>query len=106
MFHIFNWTAGHTYGAIHGEVQNIYIVIHRKICFVLSELFSVAKQARFPTLGSKPSWLQSKILPLSHEETSASKENLNGYVSQLLLFTYIRSTAIESSIYMKSLALR
>ena len=46
----------------------IYIVIHRQICFVLSEHFSVARQARFLKLGSKPGWLkrQSKILPLSH----------------------------------------
>ena len=84
----------------------IYIVIHRQICFVLSELFSVARQARFPKLGSKPGWLkcQSKILPLSQEETSASEGNLNGYVSQLFLFTYICLTATESLIHMKSLA--
>ena len=31
----------------------IYIVSHRQICFVLFELFSVARQARFPNLGSK-----------------------------------------------------
>ena len=86
----------------------IYIVIHRQTCFVLLELFSVARQAIFPKLWSKPSWLkrQSKILPLSHEETSASEGNLNAYVSHLFLFTYIRLTATESSIYMKSLALR
>ena len=36
----------------------IYIVIHRQICFVLSELFSVARQARFPKLWSKSSWLK------------------------------------------------
>ena len=70
----------------------IYIVIHRKTCFVLSELFSATRQARFLKLGSKPGWLkrQSKILPLSHEETSASEGNLNAYVSHLFLFTYIR----------------
>ena len=50
----------------------IYIVIHRQTCIVLSELFSVARQARFSKLGSKPGWLkrQSKILRLSHEENS------------------------------------
>ena len=32
----------------------IYIVIHGQTCFVLSELFSMARQARFPKLGSKP----------------------------------------------------
>ena len=84
----------------------IYIVIHRQICFVQSELISVARQPKFPKLGSKLGWLkrQSKILPLSHEETSASGGNLNGYESQLLLFTYIRLTATESSIHRKSLA--
>ena len=88
-------------------IRNIlYIVIHRRICFVLSELISVARRVRFPKLGSKPGWLkcQSKILPLSHEETSASDVNLNGYESKLLLFTYIRLTATESSIHMNSLA--
>ena len=60
-----------------------------RFCFILSELFSVARQARFLKLESKPGWLkhQSKILPLSHEETSASEGNLNAYVSHL--FTYI-----------------
>ena len=84
----------------------IYIIIHRQICFVLSELISVARQDRFPKLGSKPGWLkrQSKILPLNHEEASIIEVNLNGYESQLLLFTYIRLTATESSIHMKSLA--
>ena len=45
----------------------IYIYCHPPIdCFVLSELFSVARQARFPKLGSKPGWLerQFKVLPL------------------------------------------
>ncbi len=79
MFHIF-WQPIYIY-IMQTET---YIVIHRQICFVLSELFSVVRQARFPKLGLKPGWLkwQSKILPLSHEETSASEGNLNGYVSQ------------------------
>ena len=86
----------------------IYIVIHRQTCFVLSELFSVARQDRFPMLGSKPDWLkrQCKILPLGHEETSASEGNLNAYASHLFLFTYIRLTATESSIHLKNLAWR
>ena len=76
----------------------IYIVIHGQICFVLSELSSVAWWARFPKLGSKPGWLkcQSKILPLSYDEASASEVNLNSYESQLLLFTYFRLTATDS----------
>ena len=83
-----------------------YIVIHRQNCFIQSELFSVARQARFPKLGSKLCWLkwQSKILPHSQEETSASEGNLNSYVSHLILFTYICLTATESLIHMKSLA--
>ena len=54
--------------------------------------------------GIKTCWLkrQSKILPLSPEETSASEGNLNGNVSQLFLFTYIRLTATESSIHMRA----
>ena len=50
----------------------------------------------------KPGWLkdQSKILPLSHEETSASEGNFNVYVLHLSLFTYIRLTATENSIRM------
>ena len=96
----------HVYIYMHTYNTYIYIIIHRQICFVLSELISVARQARFPKLGSKPGWLkrQSKILPLSQEETSASEGNLNGYESQLLLFTNIHLTATESSIHMKSLA--
>ena len=68
--------------------------------------FSVGKRARFPRLVSKPGWLkrQSKILPLSLEKASAGEVNLNGYESQLLLFTYFRLTATENSIHMKSLA--
>ena len=71
---------------------NIYIYIYIYIyclpqtdCFVVSQLFSVARQATFPKLGSKPGWLkrQSLILPLSHEETSESEGNLNTYVSHL-----------------------
>ena len=62
----------------------IYIVIHRQTSLVLSELFSVARSQK---LGSKLGCLkrQSKILPLSHEETTASQGNLNAYVSQLFL---------------------
>ena len=85
---------------------NIYIVIYRQIRSVLSEIISVDRQARFPKLGSKVGWLkrQSKILPLSYEETSASEGNLNVYEMQLLLFTYIRLTVTEGSIHMQSLA--
>ena len=85
------WCLSNTHTHTHIYIYiYIYIVIHRQICFVLSELVSVATQARFPKLGSKPGSLkrQSKILPLSHEETITSKGNLNGYIS-LLFFVYI-----------------
>ena len=55
----------------------IYIFIHRQICFVLSELISVAWHTKFPKLGSKSSWLkrQSKTLSLSPDETSSREVN-------------------------------
>ena len=64
-------------------MSNINIVIHRRTCFVLSEIISVARQTIFQKLGSKPGWLkpQSKILPLSQEDASNSEVNLNGYES-------------------------
>ena len=49
----------------------IYIVIHRQICFVLSELISVARQY-LPVAGIE-TWLtqtpSQSFLPFSHEET-------------------------------------
>ena len=85
--HTHKHTHTHTHTHTHIYIY-IYIVIHRQTCFVLSELFSVARQARFLKLGSKPGWLkhQYKILPLSHEESSASEGNLNTYVSHLFVF--------------------
>ena len=82
----------HTQTHTHTHIY-IYIVIHRETCFLLSELFSVARLARFPKLGSKPGWLkrQSKILPLSHEETSANEGNLNAYVSHFFVYIYPRN---------------
>ena len=68
------------------QTDKLYMYSHPKTdCFVLSELFRVARQARFPKLGSKAGWLKrkSKILSPSHEETSASELNLNAYVSHL-----------------------
>ena len=74
------------------SLSHIYILssTDSSVSFYL-ELISVARQARFPNLWSKPGWLkrQSEILPLSHEETNASEGNLNGCESQLLLFIYI-----------------
>ena len=90
----------------------IYIYCHPQTdCFVVSQLFSVARHARFSKLGSKHGWLiyQPKILPHSYKETSISEGILNSYVSLLFvlffLFTYIRLTATESLTHSKSLAL-
>ena len=87
-------------------MEFFFLVTKDIYCHPQTELFSVARQASFPKLGSKSGWLkrQLKILLLSHEETSASEVNLNGYESHLLLFTYIRLTATESLIHMKSLS--
>ena len=54
-------------------------------CFVVSQLFSVDRHARF-SLGSKPSWFihQPKILPHSHEKTCV--RIVNAYVSLLFCF--------------------
>ena len=54
----------------------------KHLVYIVSQFFSVA---RLPKLGSKPGWLksQSKMLPLSYEETRTSEENLNTYVSHL-----------------------
>ena len=76
----------------------VCVVIPRQT-FVVSQLFSVARHARFSKLGSKPGWLirQPKILPHSYEETRVSEGILNGYVSLLFCFTYIPLTSTENS---------
>ena len=59
-------------------------------CFIVSQLFSVARHVRFSKLGSKPGWLlcQSEIILHSHKEISISKGILEAYVS-LFCFVYI-----------------
>ena len=84
-----------------------YIYIYSRpqaYCFVVSQLFSVARHARFSKLGSKLDRLlrQLKILPHSHEETNISEGILNAHVAQFVLF--IHWTATESLIPSKSLA--
>ena len=100
--HIYIYIHTHIYIHVHTHIYiYIYIYCHPQTDLFRSIiLFSVARQAKFLKLGSKSCWLkrQSKILPLSHKETSASKGNLNTYVSHLFLFTYIRLTATKSSI--------
>ena len=49
----------------------IYIYIKRRSrtdCFVVSQLFSVARHARYPKMRLKPNLHQSEILLHSHEE--------------------------------------
>ena len=92
---------------INEEMLPIYTVIHRQIVS-----FYQNSSVWLDKLDSR-SWdrnltdkHQYEILPLSHEETSASEGNLNAYVSHLFLFAYIHLMATESSIHLKSLALR
>ena len=62
------------------------------MCFVLSELISVARQY-LPVAGIETRLTQTlnqSFQPFSYEEILATKYILNGYESQLILFTYIR----------------
>ena len=64
------------------------IVIHRHDCFIVSQLFSRARDVKFLKLGSKSSWFvcQPKIIPHSYEETSISDGISN---TNVWLFVYI-----------------
>ena len=89
----------------------IYIYIYNHLqtdCFIVSQLFSVARHMIFSKLGTKPSWLicQLKILPHSREGTSVSEGILNTYVSYLFCFAYIHLTATKNSIHLRNLDLR
>ena len=55
----------------------IYIVIHRQICFVLSELIIVARHISLPLLGSKPGWLKRQFKPLTLHPRGASSSEVN-----------------------------
>ena len=85
-----------------------HIYCHPQIdCFVLPELFSVARQARFPKPGSKHSWLkrQSKILPLSHEESTHTHVYIYIYIYiyiHIFIYIYIyiyRAGSTDKMIY-------
>ena len=114
--HIYIYTFSmrtHTYVYIHIIIYiyifiNIYIYSHLQTDrFVISQLLSVARHDGFPKLGSIPATLkrQSKILPLSHEETSANEGNLNAYVSHFFLYIYLLHGYREFNSF-ESLALR
>ena len=51
-------------------------------------------------------WIKSNPYNEFSSNISFCIHNLNAYVSHLFLFTYIHLTATESSIHLKSLALR
>ena len=54
----------------------IYIILSStdRHCFVLSELFSMARQARFPKLGTKPGWLKRQSKSLATRKPAQAKE--------------------------------
>ena len=86
-FYIFNLYTSLITFPVFGSLQivsNIYSHPQTDY-FVVSQLFRMARHARFPKLGSKHGWLkrQCKILPLAHEVTSGSGRNLNAYVIHL-----------------------
>ena len=73
--------------------HNIYIYIYSHSftnCFVISQLFCVARYTRFSKLESKPGWFirQLKILPHSYEETSVREGILNAYLSFSFVYIY------------------
>ena len=57
--------------------SSIYIVIHRQLCFVLSEIVSVTRHISFPYLGSKPGRLKchSKFLTIQPRGASSIEVN-------------------------------
>ena len=76
-----------------GRGVYISIVIHRQICFVLSELISVARQY-LPVAGIETRLTEIPSQASNHLATRRNQLRstfLNGYESQLVLFTYIRS---------------
>ena len=87
-------------------IYNIYIVIHnRSVSFYqnssvwLDRLDSRSWDRNPVDSNANPRFYHSATRKLVQ-----AKEILDSYESQLLLFTYIRLTATESSIHIKSLA--
>ena len=61
----------------------IYIYCHPKTdCFVISQLFSMARDARFSKLGSKPGqlYVRLSIIPLSQQANHVSSGIIRHYV--------------------------
>ena len=72
-------------------LKYIYIVIHRQTCPVLSELFSVARQARFSKLGSKLGWLKrqsknSTTQPRGNQRKQRKLKRL--YITIVIIYIY------------------
>ena len=65
-------------------------------------VISVVWHTRIPLLGSKPvvSNTNPRLYTSVTRKPAAAKQILNGYESLLLLFTYIRLTATESSFHL------
>ena len=95
-----NYNTASTFTHTHTHIY-IYIYISHP-----SQLFRVARHARFLKLGSKPSShiCQPRFNCAATRKLSVNEGILNTYVS-FVLFTYIHLTATESSIHLKSLVL-
>ena len=84
----------------------IYTYIHPQTdYFVVSQLFRVTRQARFPKLGSRPDWikLESEILPLSHKEVVSinlfSRRILLYSPSHQIIFLPVRFEVVEQQMW-------
>ena len=86
----------------------IYIVIHRQICFVLSELISVAWHISFPLLGSKPGWLKRQSKPLTLQPRGASSCEVNFkrlWITITIVYIHPFNGYRDLNSYMKRLAI-
>ena len=86
----------------------IYIVNHRQICFVLSELISVARHISFPLQGSKPGWLkqQSKLLTLQPRgDISCDVNFIRLWITITIVYIHPFNGYRDLNSYMKRLAI-
>ena len=85
----------------------IYIYSHpQRDCFVVSQLFRVARHIACLELGLKPAQLYVKlsIITLSHQSTLISSGIIRQLCSSLRLFTFLPYRIPECSIHSKSFA--
>ena len=86
----------------------IYIVIHRQICFVLSELISVARHISFLQTGSKPSWLKRQAKPLTLQPRGAISCEVNFkwlWITITIVYIHPFNGYRDLNSYMKRLAI-